>query len=85
VLEVTGDSMIEANIADGDYVVVEPRRSASAGEIVVAQTEEGEATVKYFFPEKNRVRLQPANSKLKPIYVRNVRIKGVVVGIVRKF
>ena len=83
-LEVTGESMIEAHISDGDYVVVEPRRRATAGDIVIAQTEEGEATMKYFFPEKNRVRLQPANRRMKPIFARNVRIKGVVVGVVRK-
>lgn len=84
VLEVAGDSMIEANIADGDYVIVEPRRKASRGDIVVAQTEDGEATVKFYYPEKNRIRLEPANSEMKPIYCRNLRIKGIVVGVVRK-
>lgn len=85
VLEVTGDSMIEASIADGDYVVVEPRRTASAGDIVVAQTEDGQATVKYYFPEKNRIRLKPANKTMKSIFVRDIKIKGVVVGVVRKY
>ncbi len=85
VLEVAGDSMIEANISDGDYVVVEPRRTASRGEIVVAQTDEGDATVKYYYPEKNRIRLEPANAEMKPIFCRNIKIKGVVVGVVRKF
>ena len=84
VLEVSGDSMIEASIADGDYVIVEPRRKANRGDIVVTQTEEGEATVKYYFPEKNRIRLQPANSDMKPILCRDIKIKGVVVGVVRK-
>ena len=84
VLEVAGDSMIEASISDGDYVVVEPRRTAKRGDIVVAQTTDGDATVKYYFPEKKRIRLEPANSDMKPIYAKNVKIKGVVVGVVRK-
>lgn len=85
VLEVSGDSMIEANIADGDYVVVEPRRTAARGDIVVAQTDEGDATVKYYFPEKKRIRLQPANAAMKPIFCRDIKIKGIVVGVVRKY
>ncbi len=83
VLEVSGESMIEAQIADGDYVVVKKQRSASSGEMVVAQTEDGEATLKFWFPEKNRIRLQPANSEMSPIYVKNARVLGVVVGVVR--
>jgi repressor LexA len=85
VLQVVGDSMIEAAIADGDYVVIEKRQTASAGDIVVACTGEGEATLKYWYPEKNRIRLQPANRKLKPIYSRDVKVLGVVVGVIRKF
>lgn len=84
VLEVTGDSMIEAQIADGDFVVVRKQRTARDGQIVVALTEEGEATLKRFYLEKNRVRLEPANSLMKPIYVKNVKLLGVVVGVVRK-
>lgn len=84
VLEVTGDSMIEAQIADGDYVVVRRRATARQGEMVVAQTEEGEATLKYWFPEQNRIRLQPANSTMAPIYVDNAIVLGVVVGVVRR-
>ena len=84
VLEVSGDSMIEAQIADGDYVVVRKQKTADAGQMVVAQTEDGEATLKYWFPEKNRIRLQPANSSMRPIYVHDARITGVVVGVVRK-
>ncbi|HEY2893905.1 MAG TPA: transcriptional repressor LexA [Pirellulales bacterium] len=84
VLEVSGDSMIEAQIADGDYVVVRKQRTARDGQIVVVQTEEGEATLKRFFLEKNRIRLEPANSLMKPIYVKNARVLGVVVGVVRK-
>ena len=62
VLEVPGDSMIEDQIADGDYVVVRKQRTARDGQIVVALTDEGEATLKRWFPEKNRIRLEPANS-----------------------
>ena len=83
VLEVSGDSMIEAQIADGDYVVVRQQKTANSGDIVVAQTDEGEATLKYWFPEKNRIRLQPANSSMAPIYVDNAQVLGIVVGVVR--
>ena len=83
VLEVSGDSMIEAQIADGDFIVVKRRRTADRGDIVVARTPDGEATVKYWYPEKNRVRLQPANKRLKPIYSKDAKVIGVVVGVVR--
>ena len=83
-LQVHGDSMIEDQIADGDYVVVRKQRTARKGQIVVALTDENEATLKRWFPEKNRIRLEPANAKMKPIYVKNARIAGVVVGVVRK-
>lgn len=84
VLEVSGDSMIDAQIADGDYVVVKKQKTAHAGDMVVAQTEEGESTLKYWFPERNRIRLQPANESMDPIYVKDARVQGVVVGVVRK-
>ena len=84
VLQVDGDSMIEANIAPGDYVVVKSRRTANKGDIVVARTADGEATLKYWHPEKNRVRLQPANKNLKPIYSRDAKVIGVVIGVVRQ-
>jgi repressor LexA len=84
VLEVDGDSMVEDQIADGDYVVVERRPTARKGQIVVALTEENEATLKRWFPEKGRIRLQPANKAMKPIFVKNARVLGVVVGVVRK-
>jgi repressor LexA len=84
VLKVMGDSMIDAQIADGDWVVIHRRHSAHAGDIVVAQTEDGEATLKQWFPERDRIRLQPANSSMKPIYVKNARVLGVLVGVVRK-
>ncbi len=86
VLEVSGESMIEAQIAPGDFVIVKRRVEASRGDIVVvAADEESEATLKYWFPEKNRIRLQPANSSMKPIYRKDVKVLGVVVGLVRRY
>jgi repressor LexA len=82
-LKVKGESMIEAQIADGDIVICRRTKSANKGDIVVAMTDEGEATLKYWFPEANRIRLQPANSSMKPIYARNVQVLGVVTGVVR--
>lgn len=84
VLQVVGDSMIEDQIADGDFVVIRRQKVARKGQIVVAITDEGEATLKRWFPEKNRIRLEPANSAMKPIFVRDARVLGVVVGVVRK-
>ena len=84
VLEVNGDSMIEDQITDGDYVVVKKQRTAHPGQIVVVQTEDGESTLKRWYPEKDRIRLQPSNRSMKPIYVKNVKILGAVVGVVRK-
>ena len=83
-LKVKGDSMIEAQIADGDIVIVRKTKTAHKGDIVVAMTDEGDATLKYWFPEKNRIRLQPANSTMDPIYCRNVQVLGVVTGVVRR-
>lgn len=83
-LRVRGESMIEDQIADGDYVIVQKQRTARKGQIVVAITDEGEATLKRWFPEKNRIRLEPANSAMKPIFVKNAQVLGVVVGVVRK-
>lgn len=82
-LKVKGDSMIEASIAEGDYVVVKKQKTAQPGQMVVAQTPEGEATLKYWHPEANRIRLQPANSSMQPIYVKDANVVGVVVGVVR--
>ncbi|MBS0209939.1 MAG: repressor LexA [Planctomycetes bacterium] len=84
VLSVKGDSMIEDQICDGDYVVVHKQETASRGQVVVAITDEGEATLKRWYPEGKRIRLQPANSSMAPIYVTNARVLGVVVGVVRK-
>ncbi len=83
-LKVNGDSMIEDAIADGDHVIVRKQRTARKGQIVVALTDEGEATLKRWYPEANRIRLEPANSAMKPIYVRDAKILGVVVGVVRR-
>ena len=82
-LRVSGDSMIEAHIADGDYVVIQKQSTAEAGQMVVAQTPDGEATLKYWYPEKNCIRLQPANSSMEPIYVPTASVLGVAVGVVR--
>ena len=84
VLRVRGDSMIDDQICDGDYVIAERRETARDGETVVALLDEGEATLKRFYRERGRIRLQPANPAYEPIYTRNVRIQGVVVGILRK-
>lgn len=83
-LEVMGDSMIEAGILDGDYVIVKKSQTANNGEIVVAMTEENEATVKRFFKEKDYIRLQPENSSMEPIIVNKVTILGKVVGLYRQ-
>ncbi len=83
ILRVSGDSMIDAHIADGDYVIVQRQTTADDGQMVVAQTAEGEATLKYWFPENGRIRLQPANAEMQPIYVQDAGVIGVAVGVVR--
>jgi repressor LexA len=83
-LRVKGDSMIEDAIADGDYVVVKKQRTARKGQIVVVLTGEGEATLKRWYPEAHRIRLEPANANMKPIYVKDANVLGAVVGVVRK-
>lgn len=87
-LRIVGESMIEDGILDGDYVFVKKTATARPGDIVVAMIE-GEATVKRYFPEGDRIRFQPANSNMSPIYVRkaefrSVDIIGIVVGVYRK-
>ena len=84
-LRVTGESMIEEHIADGDYVVIQRQEQARDGQIVAIRDEEGEATLKRFFKEKNRVRLEPANKTMKPIFRDNVEILGILIGVVRKY
>lgn len=85
VLQVKGESMIEDGILDGDYVVIEEKQDAHDGEIVVALLDNGLATLKRFFKESTRIRLEPANSTMQPIYATNVRIQGKCVGLIRKF
>jgi repressor LexA len=82
-LSVVGDSMIEAGIHDGDYVIVRQQQTANNGDIVVAMTEEDEATVKRFYKEKDHIRLQPENSALEPIILKHVSILGRVIGLFR--
>ena len=84
ILEVRGDSMIDDGIHDGDLVVVRRQPTANNGETVVAMIE-SEATVKRFYKEKQRIRLQPANKFMKPMYFEDVQIAGKVVGLVRRF
>ncbi|MEC2077176.1 transcriptional repressor LexA [Metabacillus fastidiosus] len=82
-LEVVGDSMIEAGIHDRDMVIVKQQQTANNSDIVVAMTEDNEATVKRFFKEKDYIRLQPENSTMEPIILRNVSILGKVIGVFR--
>jgi repressor LexA len=87
-LRVRGDSMVEAGILEGDYVVVRRQQTAQDGEIVVALAGDDEAadeaTVKRFFRDDGRVRLQPENSALEPLYPEHVQILGKVVGVFRR-
>ncbi len=82
-LRVIGDSMIEAGIFDGDLIIIRQQNTANNGEIVVAMTEEDEATVKRFYKEKARFRLEPENSAMEPIIVDNITILGKVIGLYR--
>jgi repressor LexA len=82
-LRIQGESMIEAGILDGDYVIVRQQSTAKNGEIVVAMTEEDEATVKTFFKEKDHIRLQPENLTMAPILLKKVTILGKVIGVYR--
>ncbi|WNB90295.1 transcriptional repressor LexA [Bacillus sp. NEB1478] len=82
-LSVIGNSMIEAGILDGDLVVVKQQQSANNGDIIVAMTDEDEATVKRFFKEKNHIRLQPENSSMEPIILQSCTILGKVIGVYR--
>ncbi len=84
-LRVRGTSMIDDNIQEGDYVIVERRPTAQNGDIVVAILENNEATLKRFYREDGRIRLQPANSEMEPIYPEQLEIRGVVLGVLRKY
>ncbi|MFT7485211.1 MAG: repressor LexA [Candidatus Paceibacteria bacterium] len=84
-LRVNGNSMIEDSICDGDLVLIERRSTARNGETVVAILEGDEATLKRYYKEENRIRLQPANASMSPIYVDDVQVRGVLIGVVRQF
>lgn len=84
-LRVTGESMIDDHIAEGDLVVVDRRRSPRDGDIVVAATPDGGVTLKRIYREANRVRLQPSNSTMEPMYFDTAEVRGVVVGLLRQF
>lgn len=87
VLKVKGDSMIEEQIRDGDYVIVEEKAQAGNGDTVVALVDQENVTLKKYFQENGHVRLQPANSSMRPIILdpERVTIQGVVIGLLRKF
>lgn len=85
VLQVRGLSMIEDHINDGDYVICEQTESANNGEIVVALLKNGMATLKRYFKEATRIRLEPANAAMSPIFAKEVTIQGKVVGLIRKY
>lgn len=85
ILQVKGNSMIEEQIRDGDYVIVEQAEDADNGDIVVALLDNGTATLKRFFRETTRIRLEPANAQMSPIFVKSVRIQGKVVGLIRRY
>lgn len=84
VLRVRGRSMVDALIDDGDYVVVQPQATARDGDIVVALLEDNGVTLKRFYREEGRIRLQPANPEMEPIYATELQIQGKVVGVIRK-
>jgi repressor LexA len=87
VLRVRGDSMIEDHLCDGDFVIIERRETARNGEQVVALLDTGEATLKRFYREGSRIRLQPANHTMEPRYVEpgRCRVQGVVIGVLRSY
>ena len=84
-LRVSGDSMIEEHIADGDFVIIRKQEQARDGQIVAVRDDDGEATLKKFYREQNRFRLEPANKTMKPIFRDHVDILGILVGVVRKY
>lgn len=85
VLQVKGESMIEDGILDGDFVVVEETNQAQNGDIVVALIDNGVVTLKRFFKEKDRIRLEPANASMQPIYTKNIVIQGKCVAVIRRY
>lgn len=85
VLQVKGDSMKDEGILNGDYVIIERNNYPQNGDVVVALLDNANATLKKFYREEKYIRLQPANSRLKPIYVKDPLIQGIVRGVMRKF
>ena len=87
VLRVKGDSMIDEQIRDGDFVIVEDRKTAENGEMVIALLNNEEVTLKMLFRQDGRIRLQPANKKMEPLIINSadLKIRGVVVGIMRRY
>ncbi len=83
-LQVSGDSMIDEGISDGDYVICKRSASARNGQIVIAIVDEDQATLKKFYKEPNQARLQPANTAYDPIYSNNCRIEAIVLGLLRR-
>ena len=83
-LEVSGRSMVNADIREGDYVICRRSRVAENGQLVVAIVDDCDATLKRFYKERGQVRLQPANDDYQPIYCDNCRIEAIVIGLVRK-
>ena len=84
-LKVDGDSMKDEGILDGDYVIIERRETARNGERVVAMLPSGETTLKTFFREGDKIRLQPANPDFEPIIVRDCKVQGAVIGVLRRY
>ncbi len=85
VLQVKGESMIDEGILHGDYVVVAQTDKAENGQIVVALIDGEFATLKKFYKEKDRIRLEPANPNMQPIYAKNVEVQGIVTGVIRRY
>src|SRR5262249_32457187 len=84
-LKVSGEAVIGERIAGGDFVIIRKQEQARDGQIVAVRDEDGEATLKRFYRERNRIRLEPANKAMKPIFRDRVNILGVLVGVVRKY
>ena len=84
-LRVSGDSMIDEHIADGDFVIIRRQEQARDGQIVAVRDDDGDATLKRFYRDRNRIRLEPANRSMKPIFRDRVNILGILVGVVRKY
>ena len=88
VLQVKGQSMIDDGIHDGDYVVIQEKETASNGDVVVALVNDSEATLKRYYKEVGRIRLQPANATMEPIYITpdmDLKIQGTVIGLIRRY